>query len=477
MTKSLPPHPNLEQLQKQAKDLLKAFKGGDASVCEVLRYHYRFARATDETILKSEVTLQEVQHALALDYGFKSWTELKASVDAAKQVATPAATGASIAAELIHDAVTNGASDIHMEWINGQLVVRNRVDGRLREVHRGIPHELQTSVITAIKEMAGLDTETDSRLQSGRIATSAADKSLDLRVSVMPYVGGESVVLRILDRGGMGISLDRLGLTDGNIATIQEWMRRPNGMFFVSGPTGCGKTTTLYSVLMEMDPEERKIITCEDPVEYVIDGINQQQVDDAKGITFHNTIREIMKQDPDVIMLGEIRDRDTLNCCVQLALTGHLVCSCLHSADAAGGVRRLLDVGDFEPYLVCSTLIGVMAQRLVRCVCDDCREECQPEPGLQKRFSTLAGKRLQRGRGCEKCANTGYRGRTGIVEMLEMNDDLRGVIERKGSVAELREQAVKSGMVRMREDGLMKVAQGITTIEEVLRVTAGDDSI
>jgi len=201
---------------------------------------------------------------------------------------------------------------------------------------------------------------------------------------------------------------------------------------------------------------------------------SQQQVDGSKGITFHNTIREIMKQDPDVIMLGEIRDRDTVNCCVQLALTGHLVFSCLHTADAPGGVRRLLDAGNLEPYLLCSTLIGVMAQRLVRCVCDNCREEYQLKPELQQRFGILAGARLQRGRGCEKCANTGYRGRTGIVEMLEMNDGLRGVVERKGSVAELREQAVKSGMVRMREDGLVKVAQGITTVDEVLRVTAGD---
>ena len=477
MPRTLPQNPSVRFLQKEAKDILKAHKSSDPSCCPTLRYHFRFSRSADEEILKAEVSLQEVQHALALDYGCKSWAELKAGVEkdasSAVSVTEAAITGESIATDLIHAAVISRASDIHMEWIGGRMVVRYRIDGRMQESEKSIPDELQTAVITAIKEMADLDTETDGRLQNGRITSHIGDRELDLRVSVMPCVGGESAVLRILDPSHLNISLDRLGLTGENIATIKDWTQRPNGMFFVSGPTGSGKSTTLYSVLRDMDREEKKIITCEDPVEYVIDGINQQQVDVSKGITFHNTVREMMKQDPDVIMVGEIRDLDTLSCCVQMALTGHLVFSCLHTDDAAGAVRRLVDIG-VEPYLVSSTLIGIMAQRLVRIICDNCREEYQPGPEVQQRLGALAGASVYRGRGCEKCGNTGYRGRIGIVEMLQMDDALGSIVGRKGSAAELREQAVKSGMIRMREDGLAKVAQGITTIDEVLRVTAGD---
>jgi len=452
--------------------MLATHKGGDMSCCPTLRYHYRFSRAADEDILKAQVSLQEVQHALALDYGFKSWKELSAN---ARRVGTAdrSSSAESIVTELIHEAVVARASDIHIEWINGHLVVRYRVEGRFRGSITNIPDNLQTGVVATIKQMAGLDSEQNNLLQNGRILTEISGTKVQLRVSVMPYVAGESTVVRILYTDHLRVSLEQLGLTAANTATIRNWMQRPGGLFFVVGPGGSGKTTTLYSVLLEMNPEERKIVTCEDPVEYVIDGINQQQVDNTKGITILNTMREIIKQDPDVIMVSETRDLDTLNFCLQLALTGHLVFSALHASDAARGVNRLLDLG-VEPYLLSSSLLGVLGQRLVFRICDNCREEYRPGLEVLQRFSNMADARFYKGRGCDKCNNTGYRGKVGILEMLEMDDDLRAIIERKGSAAELREQAIKSGMIRMREDGLEKVAQGITTIDEVLRVTLGD---
>ena len=476
MSRSLPKTPNLEQLKKQAKDLLKAFKEGDTSVCEVLRYHYRFARASDENILKSEVTLQEVQHALALDYGFKSWAELKAAVGNVANDGSRAnepSEARRILLEIMDGAVRGRASDIHFEWFDGQLVVRYRIDGRFQEPTKQIPIECQHAVIDAMKEMSALDVEDRSSPQNGRICIEVAGKQLDFRLSIMPYVSGESAVVRIMDRASTTLGLDRQGLAPANLAMIRDWENRPNGMFLISGPTGSGKTTTLYSVLRELDPKQRKIITCEEPVEYIIEGINQQNVDPDNGLPMTKVVREVMQQDPDVIMIGEIRDQESMAASIEMALTGHLVFSCMHTSDAADGVRRLMSVAS-DVYRLNSCLIGVMAQRLVRAICPDCRKEYEAESWAREAFSSEDDVRCFRGQGCDTCKGSGYRGRMGVQELLQMDDALRSIVVQGGTVEELREQAVKSGMITMREDGLEKVKQGITTLEEVLRVTSAN---
>ncbi len=476
MTTSLPANPNLEQLKKQAKDLLKTFKAGDPSVCEVLRYHYRFARASDETILKSELTLQEAQHALALDYGFRSWAHMTKQV--AQPSDAPAEDGAGSAARrcvvnIMEEAFKSRASDIHLEWHEGQLLVRYRIDGGLQDLPGRIPADLQTGIIKSLKQMCSMDMDARTHPQNGRIHLQCAGRSLDFRVSIMPYVSGESAVIRILDRANVTIGLDEQDLSPANLAMIRSWKNRPNGIFFISGPTGSGKTTTMYSVLRSLDPKKRKIITCEEPVEYTMEGINQQNVDPDSGLPLTKVLREVMRQDPDVIMIGEMRDRESLDAAIQLALTGHLVFSCMHTNDAADGVRRLVEVAP-EPYRLNSCLIGGMAQRLVRKICPDCREEYEPEPWALEPFAGTDSVRCFKGAGCDACKGSGYRGRTAIQELLEMDGDLRSIIAKGEGLEQIREQAIKSGMITMRQDGLAKVVKGITTIDEVLRVTDGN---
>ncbi len=690
MARTLPHTPNIEHLKKEAKHLLRDFKEGDASVCDVFRYLYRFARSSNETILKSEVTLQETQHSLALDYGFKSWKELTAHVDAAKNSPLPssddiqwffercatgltggmpllrvlrlalqetdnpalegmlvdigehiergntfskalarhpsifndtciamvrtgealgtlaelvsqivalrvsAQSGASnddaedalryanlllydmhdkgetslllkqsvslppmngtvtrfshlvnrlkvmaglhpaqypeptigrislkiggvdrglsmtfsdraddpsceilmgeqedeenvaskareadrqddppesrrILLEIIEGAYKARASDIHFEWVEDQLVVRYRVDGRLQKVDKSVPTEQQHAVVDSLKEMSALPVDERSRPQNGRIGLEVAGRQLDLRVSIMPYVSGESAVVRILDNTNTTLALDRQDLTKANLATITDWKNRPNGMFFISGPTGSGKTTTMYSVLRAIDPKERKIITCEEPVEYIIEGINQQNVDPDNGLPLTKVIREVMQQDPDVIMIGEIRDNESLAASIQMALTGHLVFSSMHTNDAADGVRRLMSI-ESESYRLNSALIGVMAQRLVRRICPDCREEYEPEAWAKEAFEGIDEIHFFQGKGCDACKGHGYRGRTAVQELLQIDDALKNIVAQNGTVEQIREQAIKSGMVTMKQDGLAKVTQGITTLEEVLRV-------
>ena len=475
MPRTLPSNPNVEHLRKEAKTLLRSFKKGDTSVCDILRYHYRFARASDENILKFEVSLQEIQHALALDYGFKSWSELTAHIHSTAQSPLPSHDDTGSAADnlvigLMQNAHLARASDLHLEWTNDRLVVRYRVDGCLRDVQEDIPDGLQIEIIPSLKRMANIDTGTGQAQKTGRLVIHVGDTELDVRVSVIPYVGGESAVLRFVDKGEGMVRLEQVGLTVNNSAILRSWEQRTDGLFLISGPTGSGKMTTLYSVLNDMNSEERKIVTCEDPVEYILEGFSQHQVDPSRGITFSTAVSELLSQDPDVIMIGEIRDLETLNLSVQLTLKGHLVCSSLHSDDAAQGVRRMVDLG-VEPFLLKSKLIGIAAQRLVRRICQDCREEYMPESLPDRYADDLQGLKLTRGRGCEKCSNTGYRGRTAIHELLQMDDRLRNIVASGCDVEELRRQAVVSGMIPMVEDGLEKVRQGITTLEEVLRVT------
>jgi general secretion pathway protein E len=323
--------------------------------------------------------------------------------------------------------------------------------------------------------MANLDIAERRLPQDGRIKLRIQGKEIDLRVSTVPTMHGESVVMRILDKGGVALDFERLGFEPDTLERFLEVLQQPNGVLLVTGPTGSGKATTLYTALARLNQPDVKILTVEDPVEYQMAGINQIQVKPQIGLTFANALRSIVRQDPDVIMIGEIRDLETAQIAVQSALTGHLVLSTVHTNDAPSTVNRLLDMG-VEDYLLTSTVIGILAQRLVRTLCPACREphdalpELVEEMGL-RRFAPTGPITLWRPRGCPECANTGYTGRVGIVEMLTMSDAVRSLVMRHATAGELRAQALADGMLTMYDDGLRKALKGVTTFEEVLRVT------
>ncbi len=378
---------------------------------------------------------------------------------------------------LITRALEQRASDIHIEPFESRLIVRYRVDGVMQEVESP-PSRLSAAVISRIKIMANLDIAERRLPQDGRIKLRALGKEIDMRVSTVPTMHGESVVMRILDKGGVQLDFERLGFLDDTLATFREALMRPHGIVLVTGPTGSGKTTTLYTALQELNKPEVKILTVEDPVEYQMDGVNQIQVKPQIGLTFANALRSIVRQDPDVIMIGEIRDLETAQIAVQSALTGHMVLSTLHTNDAPSTVNRMLDMG-VEDYLLTSTVNGILAQRLVRSLCPACREAYEPLPEVvaEMRLGPLFGGRepvLYRPVGCEQCAGSGFIGRLGIMEMMPMTDTLRALIMRHAVAGDIRRQAVAEGMRGMYEDGLMKAVAGVTTIDEVLRVTRED---
>ncbi|MDS4021665.1 MAG: type II secretion system ATPase GspE [Candidatus Competibacter sp.] len=375
---------------------------------------------------------------------------------------------------MIARAVESRASDIHIEPFENRLKVRYRVDGVLREVESP-PSRLSAAVISRIKIMAKLNIAERRLPQDGRIQLRAQGKEIDLRVSTVPTLWGESVVMRILDKASVVLDFDVLGFGPRTLKRFRDVLELPNGILLVTGPTGSGKTTTLYTALQTLNTPERKILTVEDPVEYQLEGINQIQVKPQINLTFANALRSIVRQDPDVIMIGEMRDLETAGIAVQSALTGHLVLSTLHTNDAAGSITRLLDMG-VEDYLLTSTINGILAQRLVRLLCAHCR---QPYPVLPELVDEMRLRRFSEGRditlykpiGCEQCGGTGYRGRAAIMEFLVMSDPLRRMVLKHADATELQAEAQKEGMDTMYEDGLRKAVAGLTTIEEVLRVT------
>jgi len=375
---------------------------------------------------------------------------------------------------IITNALDMRASDIHFEPFENRLIVRYRVDGVLHEVESP-PRRLSAAVISRIKIMAMLDIAERRLPQDGRIRLRVQGKEIDLRVSTVPTMHGESVVMRILDKGGVALDFKRLGFEEDTLKGFLDVLMEPHGILLVTGPTGSGKTTTLYTALDRLNKPDVKILTVEDPVEYQMPGINQIQVKPQIDLTFANALRSIVRQDPDVIMIGEIRDLETAQIAVQSALTGHLVLSTLHTNDAASTVNRLLDMG-VEDYLLTSTVIGILAQRLVRTLCPTCKEaytalpEVVDELGLRK-FADKVDVTLYHAKGCKECGNTGYIGRVSIIEMLPMSDHLRTHVMRHATSTELRAEAIKEGMVTMYEDGMRKAMNGVTTFEEVLRVT------
>ncbi len=378
---------------------------------------------------------------------------------------------------IINHALERRASDIHIEPFENRLIVRYRIDGVLHETESP-PRRLSAAVISRIKIMANLDIAERRLPQDGRIKLRVQGKEIDLRVSTVPTLHGESVVMRILDKGGVALNFHALGFDDDNLKVFNAILDQPHGILLVTGPTGSGKTTTLYTALDRLNQPDVKILTVEDPVEYQMAGINQIQVKPQIDLTFASALRSIVRQDPDVIMIGEIRDLETAQIAVQSALTGHLVLSTVHTNDAASTINRLLDMG-VEDYLMTSTVVGIQAQRLVRLLCVHCKEPYEPveevveELGL-RRFSDAAKVTLHRAKGCEQCAHTGFFGRQCIMEVLTMTDQLRSLIMRHATSSELRTAAIAGGMETLYENGLKKAVQGLTTMEEILRVTRED---
>jgi general secretion pathway protein E len=374
---------------------------------------------------------------------------------------------------LVHDAYQAGASDIHLEATRAGLSARLRLDGVLLAAPEP-PADLQQAVVSRIKLLAELDIAERRRPQDGRIRVRLDQRELDLRVSTVPTMFGESVVLRLLDRGGRPVALSELGMNADVLAQVERLAGRPHGMLLVTGPTGSGKTTTLYAALQCRDTSSEKIITVEDPVEYQLAGVTQVPVHRQAGVTFGSALRSILRQDPDVVMVGEMRDGETAEIAVQAAMTGHLVVSTLHTNDAIGAIPRLVDLGVPE-YLVAATVEGVLAQRLVRRICDACRQEYRADPQQVALLARRPVRRttLSRGAGCIQCRGTGFRGRVGIYELLVLSDAMKDAIVRRAPRSELRMLAEQGGMRALGEDGWSKVEAGITTIGEVLRVVQG----
>ena len=379
---------------------------------------------------------------------------------------------------IIRESVRMRASDIHIEPFEGRGQVRYRINGVLHE-QSPPPQRLLPAIVSRIKILADLDIAERRLPQDGRIKTHILGHEIDIRVSVLPTLHGESVVMRLLDQSSIQHSLEELGFTKDQLDVYGKSISRPHGMVLVTGPTGSGKTTTLYASLKRIFTPEKKIITVEDPVEYQMQGVNQMQVRERIGLTFARGLRSIVRQDPDIIMVGEIRDRETVEIAVHAALTGHLLLSTLHTNDSAGAVSRLVDMG-LEPFLAASSLECVMAQRLARQVCPDCREQQEPPHEMLILMEREMGRgnvptKHWRGAGCSTCRFTGYSGRLGLFEILAISDEIREMILDHKSAGQIKNSAVANGMLTLRQDGWRKVLEGGTTIEEVIRVTTEDD--
>lgn len=374
---------------------------------------------------------------------------------------------------VLEQAIKEKASDIHFEPFEHEFKIRYRVDGALYEMQPP-PIHLATPVISRVKVMANMNIAERRVPQDGRIVKKMGDRSVDMRVSSLPTQYGESVVLRVLDRSSVNLNIDNLGLPTHIHEYILETVNKPNGIFIVTGPTGAGKTTTLYAALREVNTIDSKVLTAEDPVEYDIDGIVQIPINEGIGMDFPMVLRAFLRQDPDRIMVGEMRDQETAQIAIQASLTGHLVLSTLHTNDSAGAVTRLIDMG-CEPFLVAASLEGVLAQRLVRTICPDCKTPYDPSVSILSQLGVapgdIAGKRFYTGSRCDRCAGTGYKGRKGLYELLDINDTLRDMITDKAPTVVLKQKAIEMGMTTLREDGIRNIFDGHTTIEEVLKYT------
>jgi type IV pilus assembly protein PilB len=383
---------------------------------------------------------------------------------------------AEIVSHILEFAVRARASDIHIEPEERSTRVRYRIDGILQE-KLTIPRELHESLISRIKILGGMKIDEKRIPQDGRFNFKGADEDIDLRVSSLPTTWGEKIVMRLLKKTGGVPDLPELGLRGQGLNTLNEAILRPHGIVIICGPTGSGKTTTLYSLISRINTPKVNIVTLEDPIEYKMKGVNQVQVNPAAGLTFASGLRSFLRQDPNIILVGEIRDQETADLAVQASLTGHLVFSTLHTNDASGALPRLLDMGA-EPYLLASSMTAIVAQRVVRKIHEDCKEAYQPDPKIIEEVKSVLGslwpqgKQVQfyRGKGCEECGNSGYRGRVGIFEVLPVTDKIGKLILSRSAASDIEKQAKEEGMISLKQDGYLKVIEGITSIEEILRV-------
>ena len=462
----------------QIADELRTLLGYDIHVCV----------ATEAEITKTieKLFMSENESVESLVSDLEGDTELAAAAAAAGKEGVTDLTSVEALAEsapvrkllnmVLLLAIRDGASDIHFEPFETEFRIRLKADGVLQEMVPP-PKHLAFAITTRIKVMANLDIAERRMPQDGRIELTVGGHPVDLRVSVLPTLFGESVVMRVLDRGVVSLNLDKIGMEAEMLRKFREVMRRPNGIVLVTGPTGSGKTTTLYSALSELNEIDDKLITTEDPVEYDIDGIVQVPIDAGIGNTFAACLRSILRQDPDRILVGEIRDVETAEIAVQASLTGHMVFSTLHTNDAPATVTRLRDMG-VPPFLITAPVEAILAQRLVRRICTGCREEIVPGADvladLEMTTDQAVGKKFFRGKGCDKCNRTGYKGRLGIYELLIMNDEMRDMIIRNASTEEIREAARRNGMVTLRESGMESIFMGQTTADEVIRETILD---
>lgn len=373
---------------------------------------------------------------------------------------------------LVFQAVKERASDIHVEPEEENVRIRFRIDGLLYETNL-LPKKLQNAIISRIKVLSKMDIAENRKPQDGRIQQKIENRDLEIRVSTFPTIHGENVVMRLLDRSSVLLGLKKIGFLENDFQAFEKLIHRPYGIILVTGPTGSGKTSTLYAALTQINSTQKNIITIEDPVEYELPLIRQTQVNPKAGITFANGLRSILRQDPDIIMVGEIRDKETADVAIQAAMTGHLVFSTLHTNDAPSALARLMDMG-VEPFLISSSVIGIAAQRLVRLICEKCKEKHTPPNDVLKTMGYQEKVEFYRGKGCGFCKGSGFMGRTGIFELLTINEDIRKMIEAKTSADTLKKKAVELGMRSLREDGLMKAQKGLTTLEEVFRVTEVD---
>lgn len=374
---------------------------------------------------------------------------------------------------VLYQAIKEKASDIHFEPFETEFKIRYRVDGALFEMAPP-PVHLALPILSRVKVMANMNIAERRIPQDGRIVKQVGEKQVDMRVSSLPTQHGESIVLRVLDRSSVNLSLENLGLPEYIFEYITETIEKPNGIFIVTGPTGAGKTTTLYAALRRINTIDAKLLTAEDPVEYDIDGIIQIPINEAIGLDFPRVLRAFLRQDPDRIMIGEMRDKETATIAIQAALTGHLVLSTLHTNDAPGAVTRLIDMG-CEPFLVAASLEGVLAQRLVRSICKECKSPYEPNEAILSQLGLaaheLGDKHFYTGAGCDACGQTGYRGRRGLYELLNVTDPIRDLITERAPTVVIKQKAIEIGMNTLREDGLRNIYLGNTTIEEVLKYT------
>jgi len=459
----------------QIADELRTLLGYDIHVC--VATEPEITKAIEKSFSSDADSVESLVEDLEQDY------ELAAKAAAAGREGSTDLTSVEALAEsapvrkllnmVLLLAIRDGASDIHFEPFESEFRIRLKADGVLQEMVPP-PKHLSFAITTRIKVMANLDIAERRLPQDGRIELTVGGHPVDLRVSVLPTLFGESVVMRVLDRGVVSLDLEKVGLEAAMLRRFREIIKRPNGIVLVTGPTGSGKTTTLYSALSELNEIDDKLITTEDPVEYDIDGIIQVPIDAEIGNTFAACLRAILRQDPDRILVGEIRDVETAEIAVQASLTGHMVFSTLHTNDAPSTVTRLRDMG-VPPFLITATVEAILAQRLVRRICSNCREEIVPGADvladLEISSDQIVGKKFYRGKGCERCNRTGYKGRKGLFELLVMNDELRDMVMRNASTEDLREAARRAGMVTLRDSGMASIFNGETTADEVIRET------